>query len=199
MMAIDRLFPGSHLPITDFVESTLRGTGKYLRGRPSGPRIEPANARPHPEFWRDNLLANCRRKAGCRRSSERMERYSRDHSNRCEPRLRGRRSVDDRLARTTISRCFKSRAAIFPGFIASDANGSTTTLGRGGSDYTAAIIAAAVGADVSRDLDRCYRHDDRRSAIRAKRKADIPTLPTARRWSYRTSAQRSFIRRRSSR
>ncbi len=35
---------------------------------------------------------------------------------------------------------------IIPGFIASDANGNTTTLGRGGSDYTAAIVAAAVNA-----------------------------------------------------
>lgn len=42
----------------------------------------------------------------------------------------------------------ESRLHIFPGFIASDANGNTTTLGRGGSDYTAAIIAAAAGADV---------------------------------------------------
>jgi aspartokinase/homoserine dehydrogenase 1 len=37
---------------------------------------------------------------------------------------------------------------ILPGFIASDANGITTTLGRGGSDYTAAIVAAAADADV---------------------------------------------------
>jgi len=35
---------------------------------------------------------------------------------------------------------------IFPGFISSDSRGYTTTLGRGGSDYTAAIIAAAVNA-----------------------------------------------------
>lgn len=35
---------------------------------------------------------------------------------------------------------------VVPGFIAADANGTTTTLGRGGSDYTAAIIAAAVAA-----------------------------------------------------
>ena len=33
-----------------------------------------------------------------------------------------------------------------PGFISSDINGNTTTLGRGGSDYTAAIFAAAVNA-----------------------------------------------------
>jgi aspartokinase/homoserine dehydrogenase 1 len=36
---------------------------------------------------------------------------------------------------------------VLPGFIASDANGITTTLGRGGSDYTAAIVASAVHAD----------------------------------------------------
>ena len=37
---------------------------------------------------------------------------------------------------------------IVPGFIASDKNNVTTTLGRGGSDYTGAIIAAAVDASV---------------------------------------------------
>jgi aspartokinase/homoserine dehydrogenase 1 len=36
---------------------------------------------------------------------------------------------------------------IVPGFIASDKNGITTTLGRGGSDYTASIIAAALDAE----------------------------------------------------
>ena len=42
----------------------------------------------------------------------------------------------------------KEIAALFilPGFIATDKNGITTTLGRGGSDYTAAIIAASVHA-----------------------------------------------------
>ncbi|MES2591893.1 MAG: bifunctional aspartate kinase/homoserine dehydrogenase I [Bacteroidota bacterium] len=37
---------------------------------------------------------------------------------------------------------------IIPGFIAADAHGTTTTLGRGGSDYTAALIAAATDATV---------------------------------------------------
>lgn len=36
---------------------------------------------------------------------------------------------------------------IVPGFIAKDISGNTTTLGRGGSDYTAAIIAAALNID----------------------------------------------------
>jgi len=39
-----------------------------------------------------------------------------------------------------------SQLYIIPGFIASDSDGVTTTLGRGGSDYTAAILAAATDA-----------------------------------------------------
>jgi aspartokinase/homoserine dehydrogenase 1 len=37
---------------------------------------------------------------------------------------------------------------VIPGYIASNASGVTTTLGRGGSDYTASIIAAATNATV---------------------------------------------------
>src|ERR1044071_530110 len=40
----------------------------------------------------------------------------------------------------------KSSLFILPGFIATDKNAVTTTLGRGGSDYTAAIVASAAGA-----------------------------------------------------
>ncbi len=42
----------------------------------------------------------------------------------------------------------ESNLFILPGFISSDEKGITTTLGRGGSDYTAAIIAAALDASV---------------------------------------------------
>jgi aspartokinase/homoserine dehydrogenase 1 len=41
-----------------------------------------------------------------------------------------------------------SKLFIIQGFIGSDANGQTTTLGRGGSDYTGAIVAAALDAAV---------------------------------------------------
>lgn len=41
----------------------------------------------------------------------------------------------------------QNRIIIVPGFIASDIKGNKTTLGRGGSDYTASIIAAAIHAD----------------------------------------------------
>ncbi|MFL5741689.1 MAG: bifunctional aspartate kinase/homoserine dehydrogenase I [Flavisolibacter sp.] len=41
-----------------------------------------------------------------------------------------------------------SDVVLVPGFIASDEKGNTTTLGRGGSDYTAAIIGSALDATV---------------------------------------------------
>ncbi len=59
--------------------------------------------------------------------------------------------VDFAETNRPIKEYFESSTAklhIFPGFIASDAKGYTTTLGRGGSDYTAAIIAAAIDAEV---------------------------------------------------
>ena len=39
-----------------------------------------------------------------------------------------------------------AKLIVMPGFIASDESGRTTTLGRGGSDYTASILAASIGA-----------------------------------------------------
>ncbi len=41
-----------------------------------------------------------------------------------------------------------NRIVVMGGFIASSENGNSTTLGRGGSDYTAAIVAAAINAEV---------------------------------------------------
>ncbi|WP_185865122.1 bifunctional aspartate kinase/homoserine dehydrogenase I [Blattabacterium cuenoti] len=37
---------------------------------------------------------------------------------------------------------------VFPGFIGATINNETTTLGRGGSDYTASILAAAISANI---------------------------------------------------
>ncbi len=39
------------------------------------------------------------------------------------------------------------RVSLFPGFVARTKDGEPTTLGRGGSDFTAAILAAAINAD----------------------------------------------------
>jgi aspartate kinase len=48
------------------------------------------------------------------------------------------------------------------GFIGADASGRTTTLGRGGSDYSAAIFASALDASVLErwtDVDGIYTND----------------------------------------
>jgi bifunctional aspartokinase / homoserine dehydrogenase 1 len=61
----------------------------------------------------------------------------------------GNALVDFAYTNNQVSEWLKSREEIvwvLPGFIAADAQQVTTTLGRGGSDYTAAIMAAAVNA-----------------------------------------------------
>src|SRR6218665_1076684 len=63
----------------------------------------------------------------------------------------GKASVDFAVTNQLIADYFQSNAhqvVLLPGFIASSADGNTTTLGRGGSDYTAAIIAAGAKASV---------------------------------------------------
>jgi len=62
----------------------------------------------------------------------------------------GNTTVDMEVSDKAIRERFKGQEqlTVLPGFIASDQEGETTTLGRGGSDYTAAILAAALGAEV---------------------------------------------------
>lgn len=63
----------------------------------------------------------------------------------------GRHLLDTDRSNRLISHTFGNcdfNVAVVPGFIASDIDGITTNLGRGGSDYTAAILAANLGADV---------------------------------------------------
>lgn len=57
--------------------------------------------------------------------------------------------VDFEKTNQNISAALSKKAPLFVmgGFIASNAEGITTTLGRGGSDYSAAIMAAACDAD----------------------------------------------------
>lgn len=56
------------------------------------------------------------------------------------------KELTNRLVRSTFANL--PRRSLVPGFIATDVTtGDVTNLGRGGSDYTAAIIAAALDAD----------------------------------------------------
>jgi aspartokinase/homoserine dehydrogenase 1 len=61
----------------------------------------------------------------------------------------GKAAVNFEISNQLIADFFASNTAkvvVMPGFIASSLDGINTTLGRGGSDYTAAIIAGALNA-----------------------------------------------------
>ncbi|CAN5440530.1 bifunctional aspartate kinase/homoserine dehydrogenase I [soil metagenome] len=63
----------------------------------------------------------------------------------------GAAAVDFTLTNEKVNDYFSSATVslyLVPGFIGATATGANTTLGRGGSDYTAAILAAALNADV---------------------------------------------------
>ncbi|MBM6993461.1 MAG: bifunctional aspartate kinase/homoserine dehydrogenase I [Prevotella sp.] len=62
----------------------------------------------------------------------------------------GKNTLDSELTNKLVKDAFSDlpRVSLVPGFISSDRDtGEITNLGRGGSDYTAAIIAAALDAD----------------------------------------------------
>ena len=70
-------------------------------------------------------------------------------------RKQGKHVLDAELTAKLVKETFNSEGRnerevpVVPGFISKDRDtGETTNLGRGGSDYTAAIIAAAINADV---------------------------------------------------
>lgn len=63
----------------------------------------------------------------------------------------GKHVLDSDLTQRLVRETFAElpRVALIPGFISSDRHsGETTNLGRGGSDYTASIVAAALNAEV---------------------------------------------------
>lgn len=78
----------------------------------------------------------------------------------------GKANVDFEFTYKAIKEACKSlkKTAVAPGFISSSAEGSMTTLGRGGSDYTAALFAAALNAktlEIWTDVDGFMTADPR--------------------------------------
>jgi|LakMenEpi03Aug12_release.lakeMendotaPanAssembly.Ray.scaffolds.fasta_scaffold53799_3 aspartokinase/homoserine dehydrogenase 1 len=74
--------------------------------------------------------------------------------------------VDFKLSNPLIQDCFADTKKMYvvTGFIASTSDGRSTTLGRGGSDYTASIIGAALKADcieIWTDVDGVMTADPR--------------------------------------
>ena len=68
---------------------------------------------------------------------------------------------------------------IVTGFVASDTGGLTTTLGRGGSDYTAAILAGALTAEkleIWTDVDGVLTCDPRKVSTVSYTHLTLPTI-----------------------
>ena len=79
----------------------------------------------------------------------------------------GSARVDMETTIANIQHCFNGRTStqIVTGFIGSTEEGKTTTLGRSGSDYTAAIVGMALGAEVIEiwtDVDGVMTADPRK-------------------------------------
>ena len=106
-----------------------------------------------------------------------------------------RRAGDDESIR-----CWPRGAIpVIGGFVGATPDGVTTTLGRGGSDYSAAIVGAGLGASeiqIWTDVDGMLTADPR---IVARRAASCRIFRSPKPPSWRTSARRCCIRRRFSR
>ncbi len=94
--------------------------------------------------------------------------------------LFGSAKVDFELTNQKIQEYYtqNSDLQIVTGFVASAKGGLTTTLGRGGSDYTAAILAAGLGAEVIEiwtDVDGVLTADPRK----VRKAFTIPTMTYA--------------------
>src|SRR5580658_828582 len=69
-----------------------------------------------------------------------------------------------RRCRETVAPAAQSSVVVMGGFIGATSSGQTTTLGRGGSDYSAAVIGAGVGAreiQIWTDVDGMLTSDPR--------------------------------------
>ncbi|MCX2959246.1 MAG: lysine-sensitive aspartokinase 3, partial [Serratia symbiotica] len=65
---------------------------------------------------------------------------------------------------TMLKPCLQKALVVTQGFIGSDPKGRTTTLGRGGSDYTAALLGEALHVsqiDIWTDVPGIYTTDPR--------------------------------------
>ena len=88
------------------------------------------------------------------------------------------------------------KIAVTQGYIGADASGAPTTLGRGGSDYSASLFGAAIGASeiqIWTDVEGILTCDPRVVPPRGPSSSSATTRPP----SSRPTAQRSSTRRRS--
>ena len=83
------------------------------------------------------------------------------------------------LRATVVPVLDAGRVPVLGGFVGATIDGHTTTLGRGGSDYSGALVGAGIDAPRDSDLDRRGRHAERRPARDRRRRAWSPQLSFA--------------------
>lgn len=149
LAAIDELFPdGHHHAIAEFFENTVKELENICEGVRLVRELSPRTLDrilSFGEIVSSRIVAEKLAAAGIENVWKDSREVIRTDANH------GFGAVDPAATTKLITDYFnqsKARVHIFPGFIAADATGSTTTLGRGGSDYTAALLAAAVDAEV---------------------------------------------------
>lgn len=149
LQAIHELFnDGQTLPVTDFVESTLKELADLYEGVRLTRELTPKTLDrilSFGEIVSSRLVSAKMAEDGIDNEWKDSRLLIRTNSNH------GSAAVDFAETNKRIGEHLAGSPAnihILPGFVGSDAGGHTTTLGRGGSDYTAAIVAAAVDAEV---------------------------------------------------
>jgi len=104
--------------------------------------------------------------------------------------VEGKNVVDTELSYKAVAETLAEspdiRVFVAPGFIASDASGKVTTLGRGGSDYTASLFAVGCKAD------RLEIWTDVPGMMTSNPKI-VPTARTIRNISYRAALELSHF------
>ena len=139
--------------------------------------------------------------AAIRGARPRVAADRRDRADRHDRPVRRRRAADGRDARRRrrrgCGRCIaRGEIPVVTGFIGATADGVLTTLGRGGSDYSASIVGAALDADevwIWTDVDGVMTANPSEVPERADARR---RSPTARRRSWRTTAPRFCTTRR---
>src|SRR5690606_31364843 len=105
----------------------------------------------------------------------------------------GKSHVDFKATNTLCENYFGTvsySVIVTPGFIASSIDGNSTTLGRGGSDYTAAIYAAASGAkklEIWTDVSGMFTANPKI----VKQAFTIPSISYQEAWSFPILEQKS--------
>ena len=152
-----------------------RRTAQHAAGDPPAAPLSAARAR-HDRQLRRAAVGIHRRRLSRSHASGRVRRRARFAGHRRSVHARQRPvPATNRRTRAYFSRLFRrsrQRLPIVTGFIGATADGQTTTIGRNGSDYSAAIVGAAVGASVIEiwtDVDGVLSADprDRAGGVRA--------------------------------